>query len=184
MRKMIELCRQACFWWQPIITLPAIFVLFYWTFAIPIWCGFCYVAQYRLDCILVIIGSAYYVYRSIAKALLRKLWTTWPARRAIDTSFVGVCLLFCEGGARHMPEQMAALIHPGIECYGSTFSVNYMRLEELTTYQWLLDNFAQFSILPALIVAFIGYSIERNKSKLAAEQARQLASKMSDQTKS
>jgi hypothetical protein len=115
-----------------------------------------------------IIGSAHFIYRSIAKLLFRKLWGKWYVRRAIDTSFIGLCLLLIliiTSGGSHMPEEMVAQIRPIISSVHGHYPSQYFYLETLTDFKWLLDNLALYTLLPAFAVAFIGYSIERGTEK-------------------
>jgi hypothetical protein len=111
-----------------------------------------------------IIGSAHFIYRSIAKLLFRKLWGKWYVRRAIDTSFIGLCLLLIQSGWSHMPEEMVAQI-PNISSFRNAYASKYIQLDTLMNFKWLLDNLALYTVLPAFAVAFIGYSIERGHAK-------------------
>jgi H+/Cl- antiporter ClcA len=131
---------------------------------------------------IALFAGVLYLCRAAARKLLRKNWTHWYVRRAVDSTIVGFCFLLIgvlsggKGNSRlseDMNSQINSLWHRAFSGRWSaeddprreTARRTLWHLQELANLKWFLDNFFLFTVFPAFAVAFIGYSIERDKSK-------------------
>jgi hypothetical protein len=101
-------------------------------------------------------------------------------RRAIDTSFLGLLVLLCmsfmhDWDLRYSPEQRAvgneidslrdATYYSHSPYYQASEKLyqQYWSMSSLLEWQWRVDNFSNFVILPACVMLAVGYTVERNK---------------------
>lgn len=125
---------------------------------------------------------AWFIYRTVARFILKRVWTKWYVRRAIDASFVGLIVLysisFWNGWGNHYSDaqrltgktirsltdiayQTHSPLHPASEkLWGQ-----YWDLSFLLDCQWFVNNFGNYVVLPPCVIVAIGYTIERNKQE-------------------
>jgi hypothetical protein len=125
---------------------------------------------------------AWFLYRTVARLILRRVGTYWNVRRAIDVSFVGLITLSCasfyhdlrhDWRAHNSPEERATgdmiyrlrdVTYQTRSRYYAASEKLYQQYEDLSSlqdWQFLLDNFGNYVVLPACAMVFIGYAVQR-----------------------
>ncbi len=125
---------------------------------------------------------AWFCYRAVGRLILGRSWKEWYVRRAIDVSFLGLLALAWvsfvhKPGAHISPDQRVtgdkidklrertydrhSIYYPQSE----KLYQQYWELEPLMDWQYFVDNFARYVVLPTGAILFAGYSIQRRRKK-------------------